>query len=386
MAKVSRLAAAAAAVLCTFAAAQSGCYAADVRIYGTVDTGVYYSNPEHANGTLRMAGIGETPVDSAFHIEAREALAGSTYVGVNLGNTFAADTGAMANSGVLFDASRLFVGNDKVEFAVGRIGGFTVATEPYSLYIRLSANMTGMQLAGIAPANITYRPTHPTNAFAFQTKGRGFFVQGIYSNGDYDQGVDEETEFDWSDRMHALQRAAGWDGESLKAGLGYSMEMPKNHKYEARHEPMQSLHFLGSYDFGGPAVAWVLFAGTNVWRLGAADDIGAAVGAMSDGRAAYAWSEEGLDVGALVLSARYPVGRHQFAASMGYMHGKWQGEENARGVDEGSVSQIGVTYRYFLSKRANWYAAASYSNGSRLFKNTARFNQYIATTGLCVNF
>ena len=208
-------------------AAAASVQAADVSFSGIYNTGLYYLNPSHGDDSFKLAGVGETPVDSSLHLHAKENLGDGRYIGVHLGITFSGDTGSLTSPGVLFDGSRILFGNENIEFSIGRFGGFTVAETPYSAYTRLQANLTMSQLTGIAPANITHRTMRPSNAVAFSTRPEtGFFLQGYYTNGDSDAAGDEETLYDWSDRVHAGQLAFGWVGQRLRLGAIYTWEMP----------------------------------------------------------------------------------------------------------------------------------------------------------------
>ena len=392
--KSSRRTAAALVVLLSAAACASA-QAASVRIYGLVNTGLYYTNAQGGDSRLKMAGIGETPWDSSIHLEGKEDLGGGRYIKFNLGTTFATDSGSFANSSVMFDASRIMIGNDSVEFAFGRIGGFTFATEPYSVYTRLNANMTAMQLTGIAPANISYRPLRATNAVAVATPmgKKGAYAQALYSNGDVNAGLDEEKSYDWSDRMHVFQAAAGWVGEQLRWGAVYSREMQSNHAPQAeRRHATQALHFIASYDFGGPALALVAFAGWDMWRIGGMQDLnqmlaqGSSAADLAQGSSLMNRSCRGLDAQSAILTGRYPMGPRQFSFSLGYLQGSWKGVQADVKHADGSLWQAGLAYRYYFSKKTNWYSAVSYADGNRLFGEVARFNQVMATTGLAVSF
>lgn len=375
-------------------AAASAAQAANVSITGVYNTGLYYLNPSHGDSSFKLAGIGETPVDSSLHIRAKEDLGNGRYVGVNLGTTFSGDTGSLTSSGVLFDSSRILFGNENIEFSIGRFGGFTVAETPYSAYTRLQANLTMSQLTGIAPANITHRTMRPSNTVAFSTRPEtGFFLQGYYTNGDSDASGDEETLYDWSDRVHAGQLALGWVGQRLRLGAVYTWEMPGDSLNVAgvdnvRHDDMNAVHLVANYNFGGPSASAVLFFGKDVWRLGAAPDLPAIVG-VGDGAAgqkAVRQSSDGLDVQALILTGAYPMGKHRLSGSVGFMQAQWKGVENPDGADDGSMWQAGVVYNYYFSKRTSLYAAASYADGNRMFGKLPRYNQVMATTGLCVRF
>lgn len=188
------LAVAAAAISLTAAAAAS---AAEVQISGIIAEGFYYTNPAHGDDAFKMAGYKETPWDSALNMKGTEKLWNDWYVGFHVGSTIALDTGSLANQDHLFGSSRLFIGNNDIEFSFGRIANFSCATQPYSVYMRLRANLTNASFTGIAPANVTFNaPENLDNAIAFSTKGdKGFFLQGLYSNGTETQ----EKNYGWSE-------------------------------------------------------------------------------------------------------------------------------------------------------------------------------------------
>lgn len=295
------------------------------------------------------------------------------------------------SNGYLFDAqSRLFVGNDQIEFSFGRMAGLTVAGRPYSVYGKTNANMTFASLGGIAPANIMFQPGDLSNAIAFSTNAQsGLFVRGVYSNGDSVNGTDTETTDDWSDRRHIAQFSTGWTGDHLKTAVVYSFEMPGNVKNAdgtrpevLRKKNTHAVHLIASYDFGGPAVSGILYASQNEWRIGPVGDLSAIVG----GNDVVSNSEEGLDNLAVFMSAKYPIGQHTISGSVGFLKSKWQGAETKWGHDEGTMTMAGLVYYYNFSKRTNFYGAASWSDGKKLLNGVDRFNQVLTAVGLMHRF
>lgn len=377
--------------------AASSAAAADVRIYGLVTTGLQYTNYQNGTTESGVAGKGQVPSDSTIHFEARETLANDWYVGMNIGPKFTIDDGQLFQEGRLFTASRLFVGNRDIEFAFGGMAGLTVVGEPYSSYARLDANMAMCQFDGIAPAAITFQPGDVTNAIAFSTpmNRKGFFISGLYSNGDSNATVgDTESLYGWSDRRHVAQLSSGWVGDHLRTGFVYSYEMPGNYTNAAgghnkRRDPTQALHLMASYNFNGPAVAGILFFSKDAWRLGPVDDLGRVLSqssSTSSGSRVIAESEDGMDTQAVIVTARYPIGPHSIALSAGYMHGTWEGVKNDDRDESGSLVQCGAIYRYNFSKRTLFYAAAAYLDGRDLFKELPRYNKLLVTGGLSMNF
>ena len=94
-------------LLCTALALAFGCaaaHAADVKISGSVITGLYFNKVEGAdNGNLKMGGAGELPDDPHLMLTAREDLGNGWYTGAQLQNRFYPDSGTFRSNGYLFD-------------------------------------------------------------------------------------------------------------------------------------------------------------------------------------------------------------------------------------------------------------------------------------------
>lgn len=365
--------------------------AAEVKLAGAVVSGLFYSKAESAeHSNLVLAGVGETPDDTCFKILGREDLGNGYYVRFNLSSNVTPDTGSFSGHNGLFSSSYMSIGNQQFEVTAGRMSGLTVSGDPYSVYAATDANMTYAQLAGIAPANITFQAGALTNALAFTTHGSRFVLRGVYSNGDSnigDSGDTEATE-DWSDRRHVVQFSTGWTGDHLKTAVVYSFEMPGNVKNAdgtrpgERKKNTHAVHLIASYDFGGPAVSGILYASQNDWRIGPVNDLSTIVG----GNDIVSKSEEGLDNLAVFMSAKYPIGQHTISGSVGFLKSKWQGAETKAGHDEGTMTMAGLVYYYNFSKRTNFYGAASWSDGKKLLDGVDRFNQVLTAVGLMHRF
>lgn len=365
--------------------------AADLRVYGSLATGLYYLDNQNGTSQAGVAGKGQVPGDSTVHLEGREALGDNLYAGFNIGPKFTVDDGALFQSGKLFNASRLFVGTKDIEFSFGAIGGLTVTAEPYSSYQRLNANMARAQTDGIAPAAITFQPGDLTNAIGFSTPmGKpGFFVSGLYSNGD----AATESQYDWSDVRHVAQLSSGWVGEHVRAGFVYSFEMPGDMpaatgERAERHDPTHALHLMASLDDHTKGIAGILFLAKDAWRTGPVEDLAAALGQgnAAAGADVKNRSSKGLDMQAVVVTAYQRFGNHELAPAVGWMRGDWKGVENTGRDEEGTVLQGGVMYRYYLSKRTHFYTSASFMDGKELFKNLARYNKTLFVSGIETNF
>lgn len=381
-----------AAVAALLASMTAGVSAADVQMYGLISTGLVYQNIRHQDTNhFRMANNMESSDQSRWGIKGREALQDGWYAGFQLEGGFKPDSGELANNSKIFDrVARLYVGNETFEVSGGHMAGFTIAADPYSVYGRLRANMTRTSMQGFAPAAFSYQPGYVDNAIAFRTNAKtGLFFQGFYSNGDVKAGVDEEKDYDWSDRRHVGQFATGWVGQQLRVGTVYSYEMQRNTPNTTKRDATHGLHLIASYDFGGPAISGVYYHGKNDWRLGAPDDLGQVIGGANDvtnGKELINKSKEGLTTNAFYMSATYPMGKHNVSAALGFVKAEWEGEKADLKYDDGSAMIGGVIYRYSFSKRTNVYSAISYARGDDLLGDIARFNQCFATVGLVQRF
>ena len=385
-----KLAAAMTALACTAMTAS----AADVQIYGRVSTGLTYQNVRHVDkSTFGISNGLQSHDQSRFGLKGKEDLGNGLYVGFQLESGFQLDSGELADAknDRLFDrVARLYVGNGFGEVSFGQMAGFTIAAEPYSIYARLRANMTTTSMQGFAPAAYTFQPGFLSNAIAFKTNAKnGFFVQGIYSNGDSKKAEDQEAKYDWSDRRHVGQLAAGWVGQQLRVGGVLSYEMPGNTNATAKkRDATQGLHLIASYDFGGPAVSTVFYHGKNEWRLGAVSDMATIIGGSNgiNGQEIINKSTEGMTTNALFFSASYPMGPHTFSGALGGVKAVWKGETAGLRYDDGSAILGGVKYCYNFSKKTFAYSALSYARGDDLLGRIARYNQVFASVGMTHHF
>ncbi len=381
-----------AAVAAVLAGAALGSAAADVSLYGVVSTGLFYENVRHKDAsTFGVSTDLQSSDQSRIGLKGREDLGNGWYAGFQLEGGFTPDDGALKENGLIFNRiARVYAGNETFEVSAGRFPGFTVAAEPYSAYGRLHANRNMTSLPGLAPADITYQPGFLSNAVAFRTNApTGLFLQGLYSNGDQNATVDQEKDFDWSDARHVGQFAAGWVGERLRAGAVLSYEMPGNTIAGAkRRDATQGIHLILNWNFGGPELSGVFYHGENDWRVGPVPDMAKLIGGGNAalGAKTINASEEGLTSNAVFISASWPIGPHFVSGSFGALKGEWKGDASLLKHDEGEVYMAGAMYRYNFSKRAFWYAAASYSAGHELFGSIERLNRLFCSTGMTYSF
>ena len=355
--------------------------ASEVQLYGAVATGLYYQKAEGAEqATVAMAQYKQTPTDSHFGLKGREDLGNGWYVGFQVESGWSLDSGSLFAENTLFNrVARLYMGNETVEVSAGRMSTFTCASEPYSVFRKLRANMTGSGLPGMAPALMVYNAGELENVVAFATTAKeGFFLQGLYSNG----SNKTESTYDWSDRNHVGQMAFGWTGGQLRVGSVLSWELPdQTAKDVVRKKATKGIHLVGSYDFGPAAVSAIFYKGWNDWRIGGAPDM-AQILKTGSGVNNMNASSEGMDTTVGFVSVGMPKGAHYFSAGLGLVDARWKGVSTGMTETKGMATLASVMYYYNLSKRTQLYTGASYSNGT----GVDRFNQVFGTFGIVQRF
>lgn len=359
--------------------------ASEVQLYGAVATGLYYQKAEGADkATVGMAQYKQTPTDSHFGLKGRENLGNGWYVGFQLESGWSLDSGSLFEENTLFNrVARLYMGNDTVEVSAGRMSTFTCASDPYSVFRKLRANMTGSGLPGMAPALMVYNAGELENVIAFATTANeGFFLQGLYSNG----SNKTETTYDWSDRNHVGQMAFGWTGGQLRVGSVLNWELPDQTAAETvRKKATKGIHLVGSYDFGPAAFSAILYKGWNDWRIGGAPDMGQILKTGSGVNNLNATSE-GMDTTVGFVSVGIPKGAHYLSAGLGFIDARWKGVSTGMTETKGTATLASLMYYYNLSKRTQLYSGASYCNGSDLLDGVDRFNQIFGTFGIVQRF
>lgn len=359
--------------------------ASEVQLYGAVATGLYYQKAEGADQAMvGMAQYKQTPTDSHFGLKGREDLGNGWYVGFQVESGWSLDSGSLFAENTLFNrVARLYMGNETVEVSAGRMSTFTCASEPYSVFRKLRANMTGSGLPGMAPALMVYNAGELENVVAFATTAKeGFFLQGLYSNG----SNKTESTYDWSDRNHVGQMAFGWTGGQLRVGSVLSWELPdQTAKDVVRKKATKGIHLVGSYDFGPAAVSAIFYKGWNDWRIGGAPDM-AQILKTGSGVNNMNASSEGMDTTVGFVSVGMPKGAHYFSAGLGLVDARWKGVSTGMTETKGMATLASVMYYYNLSKRTQLYTGASYSNGTDLLDGVDRFNQVFGTFGIVQRF
>lgn len=320
--------------------------AAQVSLYGSVSTGVLYQNQASLSG-------GEEPQeskdsftmesgfwgDSIWGITGEEDLGNGWTVGFTLENEFGSDTGEMASEGTIFDSQAyLRIGNDKVNFAFGNIGGLASAGGDFDLLCAFDPMEAFVGVAGLG-AFASKDFASGNMAVVEVTPMEGFKVSLMGNTGDDDSNAK------WSDRDHYYGLGVSYENGPL--ALAAIAEMRKYDRLadwgtNADNDDSWTFTVAAAYDFEVVRPSFVYQHASKTREFAAGD--------ISD--AAYNFDS-------FMLGATAPLGQGTLRASVQYV----KGENDAVSDEEGSATILGLAYTYDMSKRTTLYGAAFYSVG-----------------------
>lgn len=324
--------------------------AAQVSLYGSVSTGLLYSNSASLSGGVDAQGnaldnqqsIDSFSMESGFWgdsiwgITGEEDLGNGWTVGFTLENEFGSDTGALATDGKIFDSQAyLRIGNDKVNFAFGNIGGLASAGGDFDLICGFDPMEAFVGVAGLG-AFASKDFASDNMAVVEVTPMEGLKVSLMGNTGDDDSNAK------WSDRDHYYGLGVSYENGPL--ALAAIAEMRKYDRAAdwADNDDSWTFTVAAAYDFEVVRPSFVYQHASKTREFAAGEISGAAYNFDS-----------------FMLGATAPLGQGTLRASVQYV----KGENDAVSDEEGSATILGLAYTYDMSKRTTLYGAAFYSVG-----------------------
>lgn len=325
--------------------------AAQVSLYGSVSTGVLYQNQASlSGGTENQESKDSFTMESGFWgdsiwgITGEEDLGNGWTVGFTLENEFGSDTGEMAGadpegSSVLFDSQAyLRIGNDKVNFAFGNIGGLASAGGDFDLLCAFDPMEAFVGVAGLG-AFASKDFASGNMAVVEVTPMEGLKISLMGNTGD------DDSKAKWSDRDHYYGLGVSYENGPL--ALAAIAEMRKYDRLadwgaNADNDASWTFTVAAAYDFEVVRPSFVYQHASKTHEF-AAGDI----------------SEDAYNFDSFMLGATAPLGQGTLRASVQYV----KGENDAVSDEEGSATILGLAYTYDMSKRTTLYGAAFYSVG-----------------------
>ena len=356
-----------------------GAMAANVELYGVVDTGFSYTHSGDADiDTFEMTS--GNYAGPRFGFRGTEDLGDDLKVGFILENGFASDTGALANGKMFNRESQLYLTGSWGQLGFGRVGAFSSGSSSLSWYWDMEPFETGYIDAGVQATQQNVWRLNSNVAYYVSPVFSGFKVGIQHSL----TGTDDQEAQKFDDNNTFTNVALRWDGETARAILGFEMErfgyIPADEngtpKYDKQRDNAYNVKLAGAWTpDGGPAT---VYAGLSWFKnYENYSDIASATlefdtnqGKRLDGYSAY-------------VGGRYTVGQADLLAMFQYMDGKNKGAVQGAD-DEFQRYVVSAGCHYHFSKRTMLYAIGAYAKGDGIMnqgKNRAN-NRITAHLGL----
>ena len=354
---------AAVAVLGAFA---GSAFAADVTMYGRIDTGLHYNNnqvdfdgQEVIDDSSFEMGSGLS-TGSRLGLKGTEEISEGFKVGFVLEHGFNSDTGANGDNDKFFnrESSLQLISDTYGTLALGRVGTIVSDIGTFGFYAgAVNPFGTGWSAVGgqgIGSKLFATNDTRFDNSLTY--KSPTFAGTTVYAQ--YAMGNDGDENTHHADRYGALgvnyvngalnlAAVVDWMDEACVAGQA---DEPED-KY--------TVNLGGSYDFG------VMKAFVAAQYFQNANDVGGAISLVEDSASAFLGTSveiDGIDEikgYGVALGATVPAWGGNFLMSVGYV----DAENDAKdATEEFTGYQAAVAYQYPLSKRTVLYTGVGYTN------------------------
>ena len=351
------------AALAVLGAAAGYASAADVTLFGVVDTGLIYthqsfddSNEADVNKFSMDSGVSSA---SRFGLKGPEELGNGLKVGFKLENGFQSDSGALKSEKRIFDReASVSVYSDFGTLSMGRMGGVGSGAGTYDLVLATADAFDGgdNNVFGFATSD------RYDNMVTYQTpKFAGLQATVQYS---FNEDSVKETAREGSSAVNRYSSAAlTGDFGALQTVLAYEFQNYKSFGAD-EHDDGQIVYLGGNYDcgFAKTFVMGQYFKGiklSSVTALGMLDDydvneddtlLDVADAAYNEGAKGY-----GLHIGTIV-----PISNGDLTVGAYYVDGT--GETSKANVEERDFDYMGLAtkYEYRLSKRTSVYLGAGF--------------------------
>lgn len=327
--------------------------AADVTLYGRIDTGVVYTHTKDMNGVKTDSASMESgwTTGARWGLKGAEDLGNGVKVGFNLENGFASDTGAMGQGGRMFGReSTLFVASDFGTVYAGRMN--TLLSDGGSMGVLGATSAIGnaMGFATMKDSTGAGFDRHDNMIGYVSPEFAGLKLSAQYSmkstdltNNEYDAKDGDENKAN-ANRYAAMALTYNYGGLNLVLGGDYTI-----YGHDAATDVDNGWNVIlgGNYDFEVVKVFAKAAYFKDMQTIG--DSLGYIDAEKGDSFKGY-----GLELG-----AKAPLCGGELFGAVSYRDAKLQTE----GEDDLKIKRYGVAagYSYAFSKRTNAYVAANYA-------------------------
>lgn len=333
-------------------------FAANVDVYGRIDTGLSYVHYDEtglsdAKDTLSLdSGMSS---GNRWGLKGSEDLGNGYQVGFVLESGFDADTGAMSKDGLFNREATLRVSGPFGSIYAGRMGRIGSDAGSVGFYAgSVSPFGSGWgKMAGHFAVTANYDSCY-NNALAYVSPKVGPVT--VYAQ--YTMGNATENE-SGDDRLFSLGAQADFGALQVLGLVEYlnKKSVDSTTVYDdSQYDDSYTINLGGSYDF---SVAKVFLAGQYFKAAPNYAGMKANYAELGKGEKwRYSFDGFGVNVGATA-----PIGAGEFLVSAGYGKGDLNyNTQDAKRSADAYIIQVGYTYPF--SKRTNLYAGAGYMQTS----------------------
>ncbi len=359
---------AAVAVLGAFA---GSALAADVQLYGIVDTGLAYTNADsdlaNTDSVNRFEMKSGMQSGSRFGFKGVEDLGNGLKVGFILENQFSSDDGSLGNDESFFHReATLFLEGGFGKIAFGRMGSINGGVSSWGKYGVISAFGTSWGDYSAQAGTWAMGAGQWDNAVAYETPSfAGFKVFAQYAmgnqlegtDGDY-YGVENESS---DDRYYSI--GASYANGPLNLyfavdSINYASWNGQDNTSRGDVDDSLTVTLGGNYDFE----VLTLYAGAQYFDEIATSKMKGAVNFSATTRGSLATKMKGWSVG---LSTSVPVAGGNVLVGAAYLDAEAADSvTDAAKNDELTRWIVSAGYDYPLSKRTNVYGVMTYNQDS----------------------
>ena len=342
------------AALAVLGAAAGYASAADVTLFGVVDTGLIYTHQTFADDS--KADVNNFAMDSGvssasrFGLKGTEELGNGLKVGFKLENGFQSDSGALKSEKRIFDReASVSLYSDFGTLSMGRMGGVGSGAGTYDLVLATADAFDGgdNNVFGFATSDrYDNMVTYQTPKFA----GMQATVQYSFN----ESSTDKDREGSSAVNRYASAGLTGSFG-ALNTVLAYEFQNYESFDATA-HEDGHTVYLGGNYDcgFAKTFIMGQYFKGIKAGQLTAISD----ADAEEVDTAGNKYSADGVKGYGVHLGTIVPVAGGDLTVAAYFTDFSL---EYATGDEDAKSYAFGAKYEYYLSKRTSVYTGAGFA-------------------------
>lgn len=355
--------------------------AADVTLYGKIDTGLQYLHSDVENVTVGPDGVTTDNVKSdswglksginsgsRFGIKGTEKISEGLTVGFQLENGFESDDGTSKygksdkTDRIFGREARLYVQTDFGEIGVGRMGGLDSGSGSYDIFGG-DAGVFGTGWSGIGSDSVIFRgmSSRMDNVITYKSPtfaGVTVYAQASLKKDSSNNGAEGSAK---TDRYYALGATGEWgalSGAVVFSTTDYNNTWASNDEQENGHEANSKvLSAYAAYDFGVVKTTLGAQYYDDVKGTPWSDSTVKLYDTDVEGDYWSDWDDLSTKGYGVMLGATAPIAAGTLYASVGYA----DYEVTVDSDYTFDAFQVGVGYTYPLSKRTYLYTAAGYT-------------------------